>query len=230
MCNFLFSSAWRGIVFAITACREHYSPLWQIKSHHLSLTVKTKRTTEKLGSKVYSKPPISVNPSNSSLPFKYSRGQYLIMSSHMIGVTFLPCKCLRMGFMWCANNSDLFRASLRQTGHVLRFHTWLKRKKKKKKRPIWKCSSFNSCYEKFPVLSFQIRLVTIIKCPQLATCNLPVSMQSPWNWVHSKSFVTLYAISRAKWPGIKISVCYFALLWHSMWIMEVLIVLYLDLI
>ena len=95
------------------------------------ITVKTKRTTEKLGSKVYSKPPISVNPSNSSLPFKYSRGQYLIMSSHMIGVTFLPCKCLRMGFMWCTNNSDLFRASLRQTGHVLRFHTWLKKKKKK---------------------------------------------------------------------------------------------------
>lgn len=160
------------------------------------ITVKTKRTTEKLGSKVYSKPPISVNPSNSSLPFKYSRGQYLIMSSHMIGVTFLPCKCLRMGFMWCTNNSDLFRASLRQTGHVLRFHTWLK--KKKKKRPIWKCSSFNSCYEKFPVLGFQIRLVTTIKCPQLATCNLPVSMQSPRNWVHSKSFVTLHAISRAK--------------------------------
>lgn len=94
------------------------------------ITVKTKRTTEKLGSKVYSKPPISVNPSNSSLPFKYSRGQYLIMSSHMIGVTFLPCKCLRMGFMWCTNNSDLFRASLRQIGHVLRFHTWLKKKKK----------------------------------------------------------------------------------------------------
>ena len=129
MCNFLFSSAWRGIVFAINACREHYSPLWQIKSHHLSQS-KQKGQLKSWAVRFIPNLPFSVNPSNSSLPFKYSRGQYLIMSSHMIGVTFLPCKCLRMGFMWCTNNSDLFRASLRQTEHVLRFHTWLKKKKK----------------------------------------------------------------------------------------------------
>ena len=34
-----------------------------------------------------------------SIPFKYSTGDHLIMSSHIIGVISLDCKCFRIGVM-----------------------------------------------------------------------------------------------------------------------------------
>ena len=34
-----------------------------------------------------------------SIPFKYSAGDHLIMSSHIIGVISLDCKCFRIGVM-----------------------------------------------------------------------------------------------------------------------------------
>ena len=59
-----------------------------------------------------------------SIPFKYSTGDHLIMSSHIIGVISLDCKCFRIGVMWCTKSWDLLRSSFMQTGQVLRFHTW----------------------------------------------------------------------------------------------------------
>ena len=59
-----------------------------------------------------------------SIPFKYSTGDHLIMSSHIIGVISLDCKCFRIGVMWCTKSWDLLRSSFMQTGQVFRFHTW----------------------------------------------------------------------------------------------------------
>ena len=59
-----------------------------------------------------------------SIPFKYSTGDHLIMSSHIMGLISLDCKCFRIGVMWCTKSWDLLRSSFMQTGQVLRFHTW----------------------------------------------------------------------------------------------------------